>query len=258
MQKFWVCLLFFAALTAGAEEQPRVRIARENAPAIVAINVLKEDGSTFTGTGFVLTPDGLIATSRHVTADATYANVTFSNGAVSGEAQTLAQAANVDLALLKIEAKNLPTVTVTTSADVRPGQEITVIGNPRRLQNTVSSGLISQVRKKANGTLWHQISAPISPSSSGSPVFDQDGKVISVAFASYPGENNQNLNFAVPSDYLLNLIHAAGFELPTENTAQTKSPQTEHPFITHVKKSWEMLKRLFNRSRSKDLSGSRA
>lgn len=260
MRKYVTCLLVFTALAAGAEEQPRVRIARENTPAIVAINVLKEDGSTFTGTGFVLTPDGLIATSRHVTADATYANVTFSNGAVSGEAQTLAQAANVDLALLKIDAQNLPTVTVASSAEVRPGQEITVIGNPRRLQNTVSSGLISQVRKKANGTIWHQISAPISPSSSGSPVFNQDGKVISVAFASYPGENNQNLNFAVPSDYLLRLVQMAGFQLPgTDNpSAQLPSVPNENPFIRHCKKSWEMLKRLFNQYRSKDPAQSRA
>lgn len=260
MRNYLTFLLVFCAFTALAEEQPRERIARENAQAIVAINVLKEDGSTFTGTGFVLTPDGLIATSRHVTADATYSNVTFSNGAISGEAQTLAQAANVDLALLKIDAQNLSTVTVTTSADVRPGQEITVIGNPRRLQNTVSSGLISQVRKKADGTIWHQISAPISPSSSGSPVFNQDGHVISVAFASYPGENNQNLNFAVPSDYLLSLVRMAGFELPNSPNIQVTNPtDTEgNAFARHCKKSWEMLKRLFNQHRTKDPTPSRA
>lgn len=260
MRNLLTFLLIFCAFAAVAEEQPRERIARENAPAIVAINVLKEDGSTFTGTGFVLTPDGLIATSRHVTADATYANVTFSNGAVSGEAKTLAQASNVDLALLKIEAQNLPTVVVTSSANVRPGQEITVIGNPRRLQNTVSSGLISQVRKKADGTIWHQISAPISPSSSGSPVFNQDGKVISVAFASYPGENNQNLNFAVPSDYLLRLVQVAGFQLPQADNDQAQLPATvnENPLARHCKKAWEILKRLFNQPRSKGPTQSRA
>lgn len=254
--------LVYLALAAWAETS-RIRIVRENAPAVVAINVLKDDGSTFTGTGFVLTPDGLIATSRHVSDHSLFINITFNDGKVSGEAKIVANAENVDLALLKIEAQNLPTVEVTSSAGVQPGESITVIGNPRRLQNTVSSGLISQVRRKANGVIWHQISAPISPSSSGSPVFNRDGKVISVAFASYPGENNQNLNFSVPSDYLRQLVTAAGYRLPLSAEEQqallaATPKETENAFVRHVKKSWEILKRLFNRSGSKDLPGPRA
>ena len=231
-----------------------VRTAQENSPAVVAINVLKQTGATFTGTGFVLTPDGLIATNRHVIEDALYINITSSKGTVSAEAKPVAAAENVDLALLKIEARNLPTVQVVSSDQVRPGQEITVIGNPYRLQNTVSSGLISQVRKKANGILWHQISAPISPSSSGSPVFNEDGKVISVVFATYPEANNQNLNFSVPSDYLLQLVQQAGYHLPAQTqTTQANTLSAENPIIRHLKKSWEILLRLVRKIRSKDL-----
>lgn len=229
----------------GHAEIDHVKIAQQNAAAVVAINTVKEDASTFTGTGFVLTPDGLIATSRHVVEHTLYMNITFSNGTVSGEAVPVAAAGNVDLALLKIEAKNLPTVHVADSSSVQPGQPITVIGNPRRLQNTITSGLISQIRKKADGILWHQISAAISPSSSGSPVFNEQGEVISVAFASYPGENNQNLNFSVPSSYLLELVQKAGYTLPS---AQEKSPAEEkqtHPFIQHLQKCWATLVSLF-------------
>lgn len=249
--------LLLGMCAARAAESHRVRIARENCPAIVAVNVAKPDGSTFTGTGFVLTPDGLVATNRHVVEDALLINLTFSNGTVSGEAKTVAAAQNVDLALLKIEANHLPTVRVASSAGVMPGQGITVIGNPRRLQNTVASGLISQVRQKADGTLWHQISAPLSPSSSGSPVFNHEGEVISVAFASYPGENNQNLNFAVPSDYLLHLVRAAGYQLPGPTPA-AKPQSQENPFIRHIKKSWEILLRLLRQYRTKDPIPSRA
>lgn len=236
-------LLFFSPLPAPAQNN-HVRIAEENAPAVVAVNVVKKDGSTFTGTGFVVTPGGLIATSRHVSADALYINVTFNNGAVSGEAVNVAAAGNVDISLLKISARNLPYVTLGDSDAVLPGQTITVIGNPRRLQNTISSGLISQVRKKANGVIWHQISAPISPSSSGSPVFNEDGKVISVAFASYKGEGNQNLNFAVPSNYLAELARAAGYALPLPEEEARQAEITGGAFMAHIQRSWEILKRL--------------
>lgn len=239
--------LLLCTVCLPAAAKTRVEIAQENSPSIVAINVLKKDASTFTGTGFVVTEDGVIATSRHVTEDAYYINVTFNTGAISGQAKPLAQAEEVDLALIKIDARNLPAVTLADSDYVLPGQEITVIGNPRRLQNTVSSGLISQVRQKADGTLWHQISAPISPSSSGSPVFNEDGQVISVAFSSYKGEGNQNLNFAVPSNYLLRLLRAQHYEPRTAQAAPDAAPELSwwEKVQAHVAKSWEITKRLF-------------
>lgn len=247
MKRILLSLLCAGAFIPAFAENDHVRIARENAPAVVAVNVVKEDGSTFTGTGLVLTPDGLIATSRHVSDKALYVNITFNNGAVSGEAVPVIEAGNVDLALLKIQALNLPTVFLGDSSAVQPGQPITVIGNPRRLQNTITSGLISQVRKKSDGVIWHQISAPISPSSSGSPVFNAEGKVISVAFASYPGEGNQNLNFAVPSNYLAKLVQAAGYTLPQEQADdQTAPDEQENAFVRHIKKSWRILKKLLH------------
>jgi S1-C subfamily serine protease len=214
---------------------------------VVAVNVAKKDGSTFTGTGFVVTPDGLIATNKHVVQDAIFTNITFNTGVTSGEAIKMASADKVDLTLLKIEARNLPYVVLGDSDTVLPGQTITVIGNPRRLQNTVSSGLISQVRQKEDGTLWHQISAPISPSSSGSPVFNAKGEVVCVAFASYSGEGDQNLNFAVPVNYLRQLITEAGFSLPQTTVSDPVSIK-ENPILAHIKKAWTILMRLIKRN----------
>jgi S1-C subfamily serine protease len=264
MRKYVFSLASLLLITGTLQaDSHHIRIIQQNAPAVVAVNVAKNDGSTFTGTGFFLTPDGLIATNRHVCENALYLNITSNEGIISGEAKVVAVAQNVDLALLKISAQNWQTVNVNASSPVVPGQDITVIGNPRRLQNTVSSGLISQVRQKADGTIWYQISAPISPSSSGSPVFDTDGNVISVAFASYPGAENQNLNFAVPSDYLLELVRQAGYRLPVPrkpSTSQTvKSPAEKEPsapvsfwqaFWRHCQKSWEILLRIIHRMRS--------
>lgn len=238
----WLCM--------AAQAKTRIQIAEDNSPAIVAVNVLKQDGSTFTGTGFMVTPDGVLATNRHVVDNALYINITFNTGAVSGQAEIVGTDAAVDLALLKIGARNLPVVTLTDSDYVLPGQEITVIGNPRRLQNTVTSGLISQVRKKSDGIIWHQISAPISPSSSGSPVFNEDGEVISVAFSSYKGEGNQNLNFSVPSNYLIRLLRRHNYQ-PAVAPHQTERNQTGANWWdkvkAHLAKSWEISKRLFSR-----------
>ena len=95
-------LFLFLGLCLGLQAKTRVEIAEENSPAIVAVNVLKKDGSTFTGTGFVVSEDGVIATSGHVIQDALYMNITFNTGAVSGQAMPLAAAEKVDLALSKI------------------------------------------------------------------------------------------------------------------------------------------------------------
>ena len=235
-----VCLL---GPTSFAQGHDHVQIARQNMPAVVTLNILKTDGSTHTATGFILTPDGLIATNRHVLPESVYINLTFPNGTISGEAVPLIQSETVDLALLQIQARGLPHVTLGNSDPVQPGQSITVIGNPRRLQNTVTSGIISQVRQQKSGELWFQISAPISPSSSGSPVFNAQGQVIAIAFASLNGSENQNLNFAIPVNYLTGLL-AAQHIFP-DGTIQT--PSVRNPFLRHVQKSWQILKRLLRR-----------
>lgn len=248
MKRLLACFLLIGACT-WAHAKTHVEIAEENSPSIVAVNVLKNDGTTFTGTGFVVTEDGVIATSRHVVDGAMYINVTFNTGAISGQAAPLALAKDVDLALIKIGARNLPTALLGDSDYARPGQEITVIGNPRRLQNTVTSGLISQVRKKADGVIWHQISAPISPSSSGSPVFNDRGEVISVAFSSYKGEGNQNLNFAVPSNYLIRLLDQHNYHPPMAGRADLQPQTWWEKLKTHLDKSWQITKRFFNGAR---------
>ena len=240
-----LCCVWSAGVLWAEPMHDHIKIAQDNADAIVAINVLKKDGSTFTGTGFVLSPDGLIATNKHVMNQALYANITFNSGIVSAEAREVAKADKVDLSVLQINAQHLPYVTLGDSDTVLPGQTITVIGNPRRLQNTVSSGLISQVRQKSDGTLWHQISAPISHSSSGSPVFNANGEVISIAFGSYAGEGDQNLNFAVPVNYLKTLLAQNGYILPEKETKENASSSTNR-FWAHLQKSWEIAKRIFS------------
>ncbi|MCL2888750.1 MAG: S1C family serine protease [Elusimicrobia bacterium] len=207
-------LFIFVFLCAAAYAETHVEIAKEFASSVVTVNTVNAKGGTFSGTGFIVAPDGVIATSKHVVEGMAYINVTFNTGLISDEARIIAVSKETDLALLQIEAKNLPAVYLGDSDYALPGAGITVIGSPRRLQNTVTTGVISQVRPVSGGIIWHQISAPVSPSSSGSPVFDRDGSVISVVSSIYAGEGNQNLNFSIPSNYLKKLMEENGLTPP--------------------------------------------
>ena len=232
-----VCVL---ALSAGVWAKSRVEIAAENTPAVVTVNVMHTDGTTYDASGFIVAPDGVIVTTRHALEQAAHANITSHNGIVSGPAHVLGISQETDLILLKIPARNLPTVTFADSDYVLPGQEITVIGSPRRLQNSVSSGIISQVRQAKNGQTLHQISAPISPSSSGSPVFNEQGYVISVVFSSYKGENNQNLNFSIPSNYVLDLLRQHNYEPKMPAPPQQKTSYWDK-VISYWSNVWHRL-----------------
>ena len=217
--------------------------------SIVSVNVLKKDGSTYNGTGFIFDTNGLVATAGHVVKDASLINFTFKNGAVSKEATLLAvsQDETIDLAVLQIPYKNLPHVILDDSSKVIAGQKICVIGNPHRLQNTITNGLVSQIRQISPEVIWFQISAPISPSSSGSPVFNKKGKVIAIALSSLKGEGIQNINFAIPSNYLLDLLSENKISFSNQEELEEKQELSlSERITTYIKRAWEVLKEQFN------------
>lgn len=243
MKRYIIFVFMLLAAITNAEHKTPADIAAQYGNAIVSVNILKKDGSAHSGTGFIAHSDGLIATAGHVIKDAVFVNLTFKNGVVSEEAAILDTTQNkeVDLALLKIQNRNLPTIEFKNADYVKPGDPITVIGNPRRLQNTVTNGLISQIRRVSKSVIWLQISAPISPSSSGSPVFDEEGKVIAIALSSLKGDDNQNINFAIPSNYLLQMIRKNGYVVPMASKYSYEDTVWGR-FKQHCAKSWRILK----------------
>ena len=240
--------LTLLSLNTFAEEKTYTQIEDLYGESIVSVNVLKKDGSSYSGTGFIIDTDGLIATAAHVIKDALAVNFTFKNGVVSKDANILAVSSEetIDLAVLQIPVNNLPYAILGNSSEVKAGQEIIVIGNPRRLQNTITNGLISQLRKISPGVVWQQISAPISPSSSGSPVFDKQGKVIGIVTSSLKGEGNQNLNFSTPSNYLLDLIKQ--HNIPFRNFPKVEEKETSFTskVCAYLKRSCNIVKKGFN------------
>lgn len=178
------------------------QIAERALPSVVLIEVVRHDGERGLGTGFVIWADGRIATSRHVIAGAEFAVVTLHDGRKFSDVEVSSEDEAHDLAIIRVAARGLPVLVLADSDKVKPGETVVAIGHPLGLGNTVSDGLVSSVRDLGPDLKVLQISAPISPGSSGGPLFNDRAEVIGVAFRSSQVGEVQNLNFGVPSNYL--------------------------------------------------------
>jgi len=184
------CLLL-GQLPARAYTIPE--IVKRAKPAVVEIVALDEKGSpTKLGTGFFIWEDGLVVTNCHVIQGATSLAALDNHGAVFSLDRVLACSTDPDLAVLKFTAHDVAFLHPRHSGEIVEGDKVIVIGNPTGLTGTVSEGIISALRE--NGSII-QITAPISPGSSGSPVLDEKGELIGIVTSQR--QEGQNLNFAI-------------------------------------------------------------
>ncbi|MGD0199199.1 MAG: trypsin-like peptidase domain-containing protein [Bryobacteraceae bacterium] len=200
-------LLFISALAPSFAFQSTVslpELARSVSPSVVAIATRDQNGNFLgQGTGFVVAPDGLIATNFHVVDGAYAASVILANGDIYDAVFVADADRRKDLVLIKIKALNLRPAKLGDSDAIQIGQHVVTVGNPSGLAGSVSDGIMSGVRQLV-GMKILQITAPISPGSSGGPLLNDAGEVIGVTQATLAG---QNLNFAVPVNYLKPLIN---------------------------------------------------
>jgi hypothetical protein len=179
-------------------------VARIANPATVMIVTLNNHGDTLgLGSGFVVTATGVIVTNYHVMRGASAAIVRFSSGEQFDRVQALDADADHDVAVLKIPGYGL-TVLAPAPAVPPAGAKLVVIGAPRGLDFTVSEGIVSALRME-NGRQWIQMTAPISPGSSGGPVLNEQGQVVGIS--TMYRTDGQALNFAVPIKYAMGLVH---------------------------------------------------
>ncbi|MDQ6988555.1 MAG: trypsin-like peptidase domain-containing protein, partial [Mariprofundaceae bacterium] len=153
------------------------------------------------GTGFILSKQGYIVTNNHVVKDADEIVVTNSEG-VEFEAELIGTDPKLDLALLKIQSKQLRPVTLGNSDKMRVGDWVVAIGNPFGLEQTVTAGIVSAKGRVIGSGPYDdfiQTDAAINPGNSGGPLFNVRGEVIGIktAIISQSGGNN-GIGFAIP------------------------------------------------------------
>ncbi len=169
------------------------------------------------GTGFLITSDGYILTNRHVVADTQASYTVLLSDGRQLDAQVVYRDANQDAAVVKINAKNLPTVNLGDSSGLQLGQAVIAIGNALgEYNNSVSTGIVSGLNRKieattADGSLEAingviQTDAAINPGNSGGPLLTLDGKVIGVNVATVTGSSN--ISFSIPINFVKSIINS--------------------------------------------------
>lgn len=162
------------------------------------------------GSGFVVAP-GMVVTNHHVIESSASGSVKLIGQDQNFNINGLLAVDHIrDLALLDVPGLNAPNVTIS-KAEVAVGEKIYPIGNPLGLEGTLSEGLVSGIRTVGEDEII-QISAPISPGSSGGPVLNEYAELVGVAVATIQG--GQNLNFAIPSRYVAELLAGKGESQP--------------------------------------------
>jgi serine protease Do len=168
------------------------------------------------GSGFIIDADGYIITNAHVVNGAQRVQVVLpsANADVAPDealssrtniasARIIGVTREIDLALLKVEAKNLPTLALANYLNLRQGETVFAFGSPEGLRNTVTHGVISAVARQTDPDsqlVFVQTDAPINPGNSGGPLVNVNGEVVGVnTFILSQSGGNEGLGFAIPS-----------------------------------------------------------
>ena len=180
-------------------------LAAKIKPSVVTISSTDRGGGTWgVGTGFVVDSAGIIATNFHVIGEHREFVVERMNGQVHKPLEILAIDRSLDLALIRIDQDGLPALSVGDSDKISPGQSVLSIGNPLGYGLSVSQGVISAVRELefGDGRPMIQVAIPIEAGSSGSPVVNLDGEVLSILTIKSGGA----IGFGIPSNALRSLM----------------------------------------------------
>lgn len=199
-----ILVLAAGAHVALAQDESLPELVRRIKPSAVAIETFNSRGEKIArASGFFVASDRII-TNRHVIEGAYRAEIHLANGNVYTVRGVLAVDGEGDIALLQADVPPgivAPLEVVRTTP--QEGESVVVIGNPFGLEGSVSNGIVSAVRDIPNFGRIIQITAPISPGSSGSPVVNMKGQVIGVATLQV--SEGQSLNFAIPADRIAQL-----------------------------------------------------
>ncbi|SDR98652.1 serine protease Do [Pseudomonas asplenii] len=160
------------------------------------------------GSGFIISNDGYILTNNHVVADADEILVRLADRSEL-KAKLVGTDPRSDVALLKIDGKNLPTLKLGKSKDLKPGQWVVAIGSPFGFDHTVTQGIVSAVGRSLpneNYVPFIQTDVPINPGNSGGPLFNLNGEVVGINSQIYTRSGGfMGVSFAIPIDVAMDV-----------------------------------------------------
>jgi len=172
--------------------------------SIVVVTFSGRDGrNQGLGSGFIISPDGLIATNLHVLGEGRPVQVQLSDGRQLEVQAIEAFDRHADLAVLRVAAQNLPPLELADSQVARQGQSIIALGNPQGLKYSVVAGVLSGTQE-INGREMLQLAIPVEPGNSGGPVLDRQGRVLGIV--TMKSAVTENLGFAMPANELKALL----------------------------------------------------
>jgi serine protease Do len=155
------------------------------------------------GSGFIVSPDGYILTNAHVVADADEVTVKTTDRR-EYPAKVVGVDEASDVAVIKIEAKNLPTVRLGDPSKLRPGEWVVAIGSPFGFENSVTAGIVSATSRAMPGgnyTPFIQTDVAVNPGNSGGPLFNLNGEVVGINSQIYSRTGGyMGVSFAIPID----------------------------------------------------------
>jgi len=206
------------AIAQDLEEQTNIEVYQQASPAVVSVEAGEGSGS-----GSIVTPDGLILTNAHVIGNNTTAQVRLADGReFTGDVVGFATS-RVDLAAIQLRnsPRDLPTIEIAPAGSVQVGQRAFAIGNPFGLQGTLTVGIVSRIDLD-RGLI--QTDAAINPGNSGGPLLGSDGQLIGVntsIFTTQRSGGNIGIGFAIPVDEVVTFIAEVnnGTALPSASVA---------------------------------------
>ena len=172
--------------------------------------LLRQPPQAGLGSGVIITRDGYIVTNNHVVAGADDVTVALSDGREL-KARIVGRDSQTDIAVIKVEAKDLPAITLAESAQVEVGDRVLAVGNPFGIGQTVTSGIVSATSRRAGLGLAYeaciQTDAAINPGNSGGALVDVTGRLIGIntAILSRSG-GSQGVGLAVPTDLVRHVV----------------------------------------------------
>ena len=220
-------------------------LVQEMSPGVVSVAVVDRDGNVLTrGSGFIVDSSGLIVTAHHLIDGAVYAMVKTQDGEIYDRIDVVDYDRRRDVAIISIRPFSvLQALKLAPMDNLVIGEGAVAIGNPQGFDHSVSEGLISGYRQMTGYRLI-QTTAPLSPGSSGGPLFTMDGSVVGLTNYQLSADRTQNLNFAVPIAYVRTLLDRPSSPMPLEEFATRMEraptlPDTSDPSLN--RSTWRVI-----------------